>query len=103
MIPGFPGPFDTDEFDKFTQLSDYACFPLDFIIYGREGLLLPCPNDPEVDNHDIGIPQLLDRYYFSADGACCSRSSLHILSAVQPQLLDVQGLNNWTLWHTLKF
>jgi hypothetical protein len=62
----------TNQFDRFTLHPLKWLRFLDFIIYGREGILRTHCDGPEVDNYDIGTSQLQEGYYFFSAGKLSS-------------------------------
>ena len=62
----------TNQFDRFTLHPLKWLRFLDFIIYGREGILRTHCDGPEVDNYDIGTSQLREGYYFFSAGKLSS-------------------------------
>ena len=70
-----------------------------FAIYGREGVLLLSESGPEVSDYTGSVDNLQVAYYYSSEGkqnflAVTVGIQLIVLSADDPRLVDVKGMND---------
>ena len=87
----------TEEFDRFAiQPLRWLRF-LGFDIYSLQGVLLFSENGPEVSDYTESVVSLQEAYYYSSQGKqnCLAiEIQLIILSADDPRLVDVKGMND---------